>query len=96
MLRLTLEIVPHGIESRKRTVGTLHIINDGSGTIETGNYTGILRTDDPSDERHGRVEEYPRLSKPVWSLVGAFLELFGFTGYPTELMSEDPSRKSKI
>ena len=45
MLRLTLEIVPFGDESRKRTIGRLEIANDATGDVETGNYNAILHAD---------------------------------------------------
>lgn len=37
-LRVTVELIPHGDESRKRVVGRLYIENTGTGTREIGNY----------------------------------------------------------
>ena len=42
MLRLTLELIPHGIEESKRNIGTLEIYNDRTGTDEFGNYRFTL------------------------------------------------------
>lgn len=38
MLRVTIEVVPKGDESRRRHLGTLEIANDGTGSSECGNY----------------------------------------------------------
>ena len=38
MIRVTVEIVPQGVESMKKTVFALTIFNDGTGTKEFGNY----------------------------------------------------------
>lgn len=37
-LRVTVELIPHGDESRKRKVTVVDIANDGTGTHEVGNY----------------------------------------------------------
>ena len=37
-LRITVELIPHGVESAKRKLCVLDIINDGTGTHERGNY----------------------------------------------------------
>ena len=37
-LRVTVELIPRGDESRKRTVAVVDITNDGTGTHEVGNY----------------------------------------------------------
>ncbi|HSW00035.1 MAG TPA: hypothetical protein VLI39_07675 [Sedimentisphaerales bacterium] len=37
-LRVTVELIPYGDESRKRTVAVVDIANDGTGTHEVGNY----------------------------------------------------------
>lgn len=38
MYRVTVEILPHGDEQRKRTVATMEIANDLTGDEITGNY----------------------------------------------------------
>lgn len=48
MLRVTLEIVPFGIEERKRTIGTMKIGNVG-GNHATGDYEVTRITDDKVD-----------------------------------------------
>ena len=42
MLRVTIEVVPHGIEDAKRTLEVVEIANDGHGTEEWASY--IMRT----------------------------------------------------
>jgi hypothetical protein len=37
-LRVTIELIPRGDESRKRKVAVVDIANDGTGTHEVGNY----------------------------------------------------------
>jgi hypothetical protein len=39
MIRVTIEILPSGDETRKRHVGTVEIANDGTGSAEVGNYS---------------------------------------------------------
>jgi hypothetical protein len=38
MLRVTVEVIPHGNEQQKSTIGLMEIVNDGNGTEHTGNY----------------------------------------------------------
>jgi hypothetical protein len=38
MIRITIEMLPHGDESRKRHMGTMEIANDATGTGTAGNY----------------------------------------------------------
>jgi hypothetical protein len=42
MIRVTIELVPHGIEARKRHLGTILIANDATGTLTRGNYRATL------------------------------------------------------
>ena len=37
-LRVTVELIPRGIEADKTTVAVVDISNDGTGTYEVGNY----------------------------------------------------------
>jgi len=38
MVRITVELLPHGSESAKRKIASMDIINDGTGNIDNGNY----------------------------------------------------------
>lgn len=86
MIRVTIEIVPHGVESRKRTLATMEIANDGTGSSDLGNYVGTLNAEYQTD-RPGYVRGFQRHKQSVWSLVGAFLKLWGHTRHSPKLMS---------
>lgn len=58
MLRVTVEVVPFGIEAAAETLDTIYIANDGTGTPEIGNYD--VYTEDP------RGGPYPRAERPGW------------------------------
>jgi hypothetical protein len=80
MLRITVELIPGGDEGRKRTIATMEIANDGTGTPDLGNYTGTLHAEyTKAGRRVGRVCNFHRRQQSVWSLVGAFLKLWGHT-----------------
>ncbi len=38
MIRITIELVPHGYEARKEVIAKAEIANDGTGTNIRGNY----------------------------------------------------------
>jgi hypothetical protein len=38
MLRVTVELIPHGNENQKSTIGLMEIVNDKTGTEYLGNY----------------------------------------------------------
>jgi len=71
MLRVTIELVPYGIEDRKRTLATAIIANDGSGSQERGNYTCIFsQSGRPTQKwRHAVVQGFRRLRKGSWHLL---------------------------
>lgn len=80
MIRVTIELVPKGDETRKRVLGTMVVCNDGTGNELLGNYNGTLHAEyTGSGGRPGRVMNFRRTRQSVWSLVGAFLKLWGHT-----------------
>lgn len=80
MIRVTVQIIPQGDESRARTLATMEIANDGTGTAEEGSYEGVLHAEYTRPEgRRGRVTRFRRRKQSVWSLIGAFLKLWGHT-----------------
>lgn len=81
MIRVTIELLPHGKDAGKKVLGVLDIANDGSGTDEIGNYSGELHAEytKPGDPRRNRVLGFNRKRKSVWTLVGMFLKKFGHT-----------------
>ena len=90
MIRITVELLPQGDEKRKRTLGTMEIANDRSGTSQIGNYRGTLHAEyTDSKGRAGYVRQFKRQHQSVWSLVGAFLKLWGHTSHSPKLMSKE-------
>lgn len=88
MIRVTIELLPHGHERNKRTLGTMEIANDGSGDVATGSYRGTLHAEyTPLSGRKGQVLQFHRRKQSVWSLVGAFLKLWGHTKHSPMLMT---------
>lgn len=75
MLRVTIEIVPFGIEENKRTLSTINIINDGTGNNKYGNYrierisedkeNLIPKNDKFEIKRHNRYDGYIKLLQRV-------------------------------
>lgn len=89
MIRITVQLIPRGDESKARTLGTMEIANDGTGTHEVGDYDGILHAEYTGPNgRIGRVVQFNRKRQSVWSLVGAFLKLWGHTKHSPSLMEK--------
>lgn len=89
MIRVTVELVPHGIETAKRQIAVMEICNDGTGTKEAGSYYASLHAEYTSPSgRCGYVWGFRRQSQSVWSLIGAFLKLFGHTKHSPKLMGK--------
>lgn len=83
MLKVTIELWPHGDEERKRTLGTIDIWNDATGTHEVGNYT--VRLSKELDQvkkkggawRKGKVTGFARLKKGPYDLLYLALKACG-------------------
>lgn len=89
MIRVTVELLPHGSEEGKQVLGVMEIANDGTGNQFVGNYSGVLHAEYTAEAgRTGRVDQFYRKSHSVWSLVGAFLKLWGHTSHSPKLMSK--------
>lgn len=71
MLRITVELLPLGDETRARHLGTAIIANDATGSRARGNYTVRLskRGQPKSVWRRGRVEGFPRQRLGAWDLL---------------------------
>ena len=70
MLRVTVEIVPFGIENRAREIGKMLIANDGTGDYHTGNY--VFTYNEDSRVYNGAVYDFPR-SMGAWELLARCL-----------------------
>jgi len=75
MLRVTVELVPFGDESKKRKIGEMVIANDGSGDISTASYQAWIGADDHSGDpaMFSKLERHDR-SKSVWELIKLLID----------------------
>lgn len=71
MIRITVELVPLGIESRARVIARGTITNDGTGSPKLGNYRYRLSKQGTTTAltRAGDIKDFPRLRKNVWHLL---------------------------
>lgn len=77
MIRIKIEMVPHGVEADTYTIAEGRIINDGTGTLTRGNYTYSL-SHKGRVYRSGGVKNFPRKTHNVWKLLIRVLwEAFG-------------------
>lgn len=70
MIVVKVELWPFGDEARREEIGRLHIVNDGSGDSETGNYdvfAGEPETHRKDAFECARVEGHTR-EQGVWPL----------------------------
>lgn len=78
MIRVIVELVPDGDESRVQQIGSMEIVNDETSTsLSLGNYDVEVKTLSPVRPvfvvDRVRVTNHNRL-QPVWPLVKACLE----------------------
>ena len=73
VLRVTIELVPLGVESRKRVIGQAIIYNDASGDYYNGNYQFDLKQKSKKTWRSGRITGFKRRSKNCWHLLKQIL-----------------------
>lgn len=71
MIRVTVELIPHGDESRKRHLGTAIIANTGAGTEALGNYkVSLSRRGQPESVwKDGAISGFPRKRLGPWDLL---------------------------
>lgn len=80
MLRVTVELVPFGVESKKHEIAKMEIINDGTGTNTKGNYdVRVFVRNSKHVMRKGKVSEHSRLAESVWTLVDKAIRSAGYT-----------------
>jgi hypothetical protein len=74
MLRVTIELVPHGDETRAREIGVMLIANDGEGTHTKGNYAYVYGYTDRRGVRFstGTVKNFYR-NQGAWALIKKIL-----------------------
>ena len=81
MIRVTIELIPHGDESLPRSnLGVIEIGNDGTGNSNTGNYnTRFTQVGGKKAWRKGRVRGFKRLQRNAYDLL--YLALQEQVGY---------------
>ena len=81
MIRVTVEMFPHGDENRKYSLGHFDIYNQGTSMSHLRGDYGIRffsRSGAPLLSRTSAILDWPRKSRPVMSLVRKALEVAGF------------------
>jgi len=69
MLRVTIELVPFGVEADAKVIATGIIGNDGTGTHTTGNYRILLRDAAGRKWKSGAIIGFPRTRLLAWDLL---------------------------
>lgn len=67
MLRITIELIPHGNIKKARIIGTGFIANDGTGNEGFGNYKAVFRR--IKSEQHCTVKKFARKRHSAWDLL---------------------------
>lgn len=81
MLRVTIELIPGGIENhpRREVIGVAEIWNDGTGSPTTGHYgSRFFKRGTKQVYREAKVTNFPRLRKNAWYLLAQILKAGGF------------------
>ena len=76
MLRVTIELVPHGDESRAKRIGEMIIANDSTGSYERGNYKAVIDADQWTGDgiKHANLQNWDRRNN-VWGLIETLLSV---------------------
>jgi hypothetical protein len=72
MIRVTVEMVPHGNEKRAYVIGIGVIANDGTGNTRLGNYVYALNVIEGGATvkyQSGEIKGFRRLENSVWRLL---------------------------
>jgi len=70
MLEVKVDLIPFGQEKHRRTIASMTIINDGTGTHDVGNYKYTLK--DRSKIRRGTLKKHHR-RESVFQLIKKIL-----------------------
>lgn len=69
MIRVTVELVPYGIEEEAHTIGTMLIANDATGDYQYGNYAFVYNNDkNPDIIAKGVIKHHAR-TLGFWPLI---------------------------
>ena len=75
MIVINVELWPHGDEKKKKSLGTMVIKNDGTGTNDRGNYEFSLRGKGGRPMASGGILDWPRNRFHVWQLIHRVLSI---------------------
>lgn len=75
MVRITVEMIPHGMEKHKKTIATCVIVNDGTGTKTNGNYNVYFNGAVNKSHVPIRVVDFNRTRKSIWGLLHRALDM---------------------
>lgn len=79
MIRVTVELESAISRDRDQRLAEVVIYNRGTGTHERGDYCVLsYRKGTKTVQREGTVENHPRLSQPVLTLLRKSLEAMGY------------------
>lgn len=73
MIRITVEIVPYGDESRAKVIGTARIWNTLEGTSARGTYKAEFRDKAGRRWKQSDVQGFPRKRLLAWDLLAQML-----------------------
>lgn len=79
MLRVKIDLIPHGDEAKARTLQTLTIANTG-GTARSGDYVALLSDDSGLLIERTTITHWPRLERDAAALVHEALRQMGYGG----------------
>lgn len=89
MIRITIEILPFGFEDNKRTVGSMEIYNDATGTATRGNYVFKLFDKLGRKRFTGEIKDFPRKQLTTWDLLFRILKMIvGYRNTESRLYKE--------
>lgn len=75
MIKITIELYPHGRIEGKRRLGYAIIANDGSGTKSRGNYNiKLFKEDDNKPWKTCEIKGFKRLLFNAWDLLYGVLK----------------------
>jgi len=75
MLRVTIDLIPFGLDKLKKTIGIMEIANTGSGTKTSGNYRFIVyKKNSKTAWKTGELLGFKRKRFLAWDLLFKCLE----------------------
>ncbi len=73
MLVISIDLWKYGCEDLKKNLGTLRIINEGTGTHTRGDYRAEFIDKNGRKFKTTTLKDWPRKARSVWQLLKAVL-----------------------